>query len=150
MKKECEDMVKDNFTIYASSIDEMDSCRVWIGCRGILPFKSRSVVKITNNANGKKVYCEFYLIDKNYMENYNTRPKTVKIKPQQEVVVLNNWYRSRLCINETQKKYSLTIRSVNRVVGSVMLNSGHPQSIVRMAFWLGVLGAVLGFLGVIK
>lgn len=143
-------MVKEDYAIYASTCEEMDSCRVWVGNHGVLPFKSRSVVKITNNANGKKIYCEFYSIDKNYINNYNSKQKTVKIKPQQEVMVLNNWYRSKLGIDETKKKYSLTIRKVNRVIGSMMLNLGHPQSVVRMAFWLAGLSAVLGFLSLIK
>ena len=111
-------------------------------------FEERSVIKITNTKNKKSVYCEYLEVDDNFLNEYN-QPQRVRIDRTEPTVVMNAWYRKRLGGIETKQLYDLRIVSANHVLGKLMASLRHPQVVVRLAAWLGLISVALGILGVI-
>lgn len=109
---------------------------------------ARSTVKITNPANGNVVYCEALQIDKNFLCAYNQSPR-INIDNPQPALVINGWYRAALGGLLTQSEVSLSIRPSNCWWGKFKSCIDHPQIIVRVAAWLGVIGLFLGVVGLI-
>lgn len=62
---------------------------------------------------------------------------------------MNGWYRAQLGELETQHEYALDITPVDDCWGKLRACMDHPQIIVRVAAWLGVIGVALGVIGVI-
>jgi len=111
-------------------------------------FSMRSIVKIQNTENGKSVYCEALQIDKNFLRTYNQKPR-YNITDAKNTLVISGWYRAKLGDLQPQTDMPLVITSCNSWFGKFMACIHHPQIIVRVAAWLGLISAVLGLLGVI-
>ncbi|MDP2760949.1 MAG: hypothetical protein Q8O64_11200 [Sideroxyarcus sp.] len=109
---------------------------------------ARSIVKITNPANGNVVYCEVLQIDNNFLSAYNQSPR-INIDNPNTALVINGWYRASLGNLSTQSDVSLKIKSSNCWWGKFMACIGHPQVIVRVAAWLGAIGLILGIVGLV-
>ena len=124
----------------------MDMNQGWVWLTG-LGFVPRSIIKITNNANNKSVYCECLEIDENFTKEYNLSPR-VYIDPSEETAVINAWYRQRLGGIATKTNHDLQIVEANDWWGKFQANIGHPQIVVRLATWLAIISVALGFIGV--
>lgn len=109
---------------------------------------ARSIIKITNRANNKSVFCERLEIDDNFTREYNQPPR-IDINPSEETVVINAWYRKRLGGLATTTFHDLKIIEANDWWGKIRANTGHPQVVVRLGTWLGVISVALGFIGVL-
>lgn len=109
---------------------------------------ARSVVKIKNSANGKSVYCECLQIDQNFLREYNQSPR-ITINSPKEALVINSWYRAALGGLSTRSDVSLEIKPCNSWWGKFKACTHHPQTVVRVAAWLGLISVILGFMGAI-
>ena len=123
---------------------------------------ARCIVKITYRKNGRRrsVFCEALRIERNFKKRYNkdkTNPK-FKIPEHREEgdgssspMVMNHWYRAQLSPKdplETQQEYCFEIepcdRWYNRCYGKLRACMHHPQVVVRVGVWLGVISVLLG------
>jgi hypothetical protein len=132
------------YKVLAAMHADMNEGWVWLTGSGFVP---RSIIKITNKANNKSVFCERLEIDDNFTKEYNQRPR-VHIDPNEETAVINAWYRKRLGGIATKTSYDLQIDEANGWWGKFRANTGHPQVVVRLATWLAVISVALGVIGV--
>lgn len=137
-------MAQFTLTIYAAFKEDINSGWVWLAIPTLPP---RCVVKITNRVTSQSAYCEALQIDENYLTAYNQLPRKT-ISQASDALIVNEWYRTRLGCMQTQMAYSLEVESVNNPFGKLMACLQHPQVVVRLATWLGILGLALGFVGV--
>ena len=136
--------------IYAAPEDIIGEGFVWI-VKADLP--ARSIVKITNPSCNRSVFCEALQIEKNFLASYNQNSRLTITCPASSIV-MSAWYRARLGGLETQQDYLLEISAANNYWGKLLACMHHPQIVVRVAVWLGVISVALGvagvFLGVIS
>lgn len=118
---------------------------IWLKDATIPP---RSVVKITNLKTKKTIYCEALQIDNNFLKEYNQAPR-LNINNPSETIVINHWYRASLGGLATQEDAKLKIQICNSWYGKIKACTDHPQAVVRVAVWLGVIGILLGLIGLI-
>jgi len=135
---------KMKYRIYASLNDEINAGWIWIGTP-TLP--SRCIIRICNLANGKKVYCEALQIEDNFTNRYNKDGRCT-INDAKSSMVINAWYRKKLGDLATQTDQDLDITSADNWWGKVRSCVQHPQVIVRIGTWLGIISVGLGLLGV--
>jgi hypothetical protein len=107
----------------------------------------RSIIRITNKENGKRIFCECLQIDDNFLKEYN-QPHRISIKKDDNVIVMNEWYRRQLGGIEPKATHNLEICAANNFWGRFMASVGHPQVVVRLATWLALISVALGFIGV--
>ena len=131
--------------LFAALREDTQQGWVWLQDPGL---PARSIVKIKNTANGKIVYCESLQIDQNFLSAYNQSPRITITKPQ-DVIVINGWYRAALGGLSTQTDVSLNIKPCNSWWGKFKACTHHPQTVVRVAAWLGLISVILGFLGAV-
>jgi hypothetical protein len=120
----------------------------WIWVSG--PQLKRQIVRIVNTQTRMPVFCEYRLVDENFREYYNSRPRTMQIpaKPADENVVISHWYRCKLGIKETERSVDLAVTTTNWYqCASIRAGLQHPDAIVRLATYLGVISCALGILG---
>lgn len=130
--------------LFAALREDTHQGWVWLMDSSLPP---RSIIKITNPDNGKTAYCEAVQIDKNFLAIYNELPR-IKITDQQSALVIGNWYRATLGGLSTQEDVPLVVTPSNNCWGHFMACIHHPQTVVRVAAWLGLISVVLGLLGV--
>lgn len=124
-----------------------DTQQGWVWMRNAnLP--SRSIVRITNPANGRAIYCEALQIDSNFLMTYNQPPR-IHISNPENVLVINGWYRAALGGLSSQSEIPLDIKPYNSWWGKFQACTDHPQVIVRVASWLGAIGLFLGIVGLV-
>src|SRR5258708_4407361 len=131
--------------IYATLSDHLGEGFVWLAKPGLAP---RCVVKITNPQSNRTVYCEALQFDENFLTRYNQHPR-ITISNEEASIVMGSWYRARLGNLETQKDYPLEIVSANSWPAKLRMCVGHPQLVVRVAVWLGIISVALGGVGVL-
>lgn len=125
---------------------QMDINQGWVWLTGS-GFDQRSIVKITNKANNKSVYCERLEIDENFIKEYN-KSSRVNIDPKEETAVINAWYRKKLGDITTKASHDLLIVEANGWCGKLKANISHPQVVVRLATWLAFISVGLGIIGI--
>lgn len=118
---------------------------VWVAIKNSDP---RPIIRITNQADGKRIYCECLEIDNNYLNEYN-QPSRYQISNTESVVTMNDWYRKKLGNLEKNREYKLEIEEKNGPWGKLLACLHHPQTIVRVATRLGLWSVVLGGVGVL-
>jgi hypothetical protein len=130
------------FTIYAAKIQDMSQGWVWLGGHGELG--QRSIVRLSTAE--KTVYCELLKIDENFIRDYN-RPGEgrISITDGQSALVVGAWYRTRLGL-QTHTDADIEVKSANHLFGQIRACLDHPQVVVRLPTWLGILSAVLGII----
>lgn len=135
------------YKIFAALTEDINSGWVWLKnpeCQ------QRAIVLIKNPISNKGVFCEVLRIDDNFTKHYNLRGEGRKyILDDDNVLVINEWYRKLLGGLSTQSEYELAIMQYNNQWGNFMACIQHPQVVVRLATWLGVIGVALGVLGII-
>ena len=132
-----------NYTVYAALREDINTGWIWITNPAVA---SRSVVRVLNRENGKTVLCEALAIDANFLEIYNQSPR-LSIPVGTNAVVLNDWYRKKLGSIPTQSSADLIISVEDNLCGRIRACTNHPQIVVRLATWLGVIGVILGVVG---
>jgi hypothetical protein len=131
--------------VFAALENDVSTGLVWLAKTGGGP---RCVIRITNPSAGLAVYCEALIFEKNFLAKYNQPPR-VSIADQASSIVMGGWYRARLGGLETQKDYPLQITPCDGSWGKLRACIDHPQIVVRVAAWLGIVSVCLGFVGVI-
>ena len=129
--------------IYAALEDDMGEGFVWLQKTDLPP---RCIVKITNNQ--RSVYCETLQFDANFLKRYNHGPR-FNIGDTEHSIVMNGWYRARLGGLMTQGDYPLEIMAADSWRGKLLACMDHPQIVVRVAIWLGILSVALGVVGAV-
>ena len=157
-------MLAQNYKLYAALHEDIAEGFVWFEEK---QSSARCIVKITYSQNGRRrsVFCEALQIERNFLRRYNKDkvPKfTIEINKGGSFaspMVMSHWYRARLSPKEpltTQVEYCFEIvafdRLYNRWYGKLRACMHHPQVVVRVGVWLGVISVILGvlslFLGV--
>lgn len=105
----------------------------------------RCVIKITNLANTKIIYCEALQIDENFLKQYNQEPRYF-INTRNDTIVMSEWYRAGLGGISTNSDVELSIKPCQSFIGQYQASIHHPQTVVRLAARLGALGLILGLL----
>lgn len=131
--------------LFAATHDDAHQGWVWLQDARLT---ARCVVKITNPANGKSIYCEALQIDTNFLDNYNQSPRFTITDPASSLV-LSDWFRAKLGGLATQSDIPLTIKPNESWWGKFNTCTDHPQIVVRVASWLGAIGLFLGFVGLV-
>ena len=109
---------------------------------------ARSIIKITHPVNRKSIYCETLQMETNFLAAYNQSPR-ITINNPQSAIVINDWHRTNLGGLDTQEDVSLTIEPCNSLYGRFMACIHHPQAVVRVGAWLGLISIFLGFVGLV-
>lgn len=131
--------------IFAAREDDAHQGWVWLQ-DPTLP--TRGVVKITNPAAGRSVYCETLQIESNFLNQYNQPPRCTITDPK-NTLVIGAWYRAALGGIATQANVPLKIQTCDSWWGHYKASASHPQVVVRLATHLGVLGLILGLIGLV-
>jgi len=131
--------------LFAALREDTQQGWVWLEDSSLL---IRSIVKVKNFENGKSVYCEALQIDKNFLNNYNQSPRHT-ITDAKNALVISGWYRAKLGELKSQSDVPLAVTSCNSWFGKFMACTHHPQIIVRVAAWLGLISVGLGLLGLV-
>lgn len=131
--------------VFASTVEEAQQGWVWLLSPELPP---RSIVKLTNADTGKSVYCESLQIDNNFLFHYNKMPR-IKITSPRASIVMNGWYRSKLGNIAKQSTVEIMVSPADGFFGRFMACTHHPQVVVRVAAWLGLISIVLGAVGVL-
>ena len=149
-----------DYIIRAALRDEANDGWIWIE-----DFPSRSLVKISNKKNKRSVICQTRKLDQNFLNIYNVENHgRYEIKLGQGTIVMSEWYRDALGgFGTTGKgdpvgKVSLAVCLCRWPVWKQLrATSHHPDIVVRLGtrlgalgIWLGLLGAVLGFLSLFQ
>jgi hypothetical protein len=136
------------YTIYASLREEINSGWVWVN-NPPQEFKQRGVVCISRSDPRKKVYCEILRVDANYREYYNKTIDGVRktIEVDTTILIMSEWYRKKLGDLSTQSIYELQITEVDKLHGKLKACLHHPQVVVRVATWLGIISVIEGLIG---
>lgn len=129
---------------YASLDDDISEGFVWLQ-RPELP--ARCVVRIENPDGRHAVYCEALQIEANFLTKYNQTPRYHILVPT-SAIVMSSWYREKLGRLGTQEEYQLQITRSDAWWGKLRARMQHPQIVVRVAAWLGVVSVALGALSV--
>jgi hypothetical protein len=132
------------YKVLASTRTDMNEGWVWLSNRSYAP---RSIIKIKNKSNGAVVYCEALEIDDNFTQEYNQPPRC-NIDPADKTIIMNGWYRKRLGGIATKKSHDLEVSEANGFRGRFRASTEHPQVVVRLATWLGVISVALGIVGI--
>jgi hypothetical protein len=131
--------------IYASLDDHIGEGFVWLQ-NSDLP--ARCVVKITNPETKRVVFCEALQLEENFLKRYNQPPRYM-IKDPGSSIIMSGWYRIRLGGLQTQHEYALEVTEADSWCAKIRACLHHPQIVVRVAVWLGLVSVALGALGVI-
>lgn len=134
-----------NMRIYASLDDDIGEGFVWLRKAGL---PARGIVKITHTDSGRSLFCEALQFEDNFLQKYNQSPRFTIDNPESSVV-MNGWYRARLGGLQTQREYPLDIAQADSWRGKIRACMDHPQVVVRVAVWLGLLSVALGVVGVL-
>lgn len=133
------------YKVLAATHADINEGWIWISHH---KFANRTVIKILNKSNNAVVFCEALEIEENFQDYYN-QPNRVHINLNEKTIVMNNWYRKHLGGIETKKHHNLEVSVSDGWLGKIRANIGHPQVVVRLATWLGVMSVFLGGLGVV-
>lgn len=127
--------------VFAAQKEDIHQGLVWLLDSTL---KSRSIVRISNPATGKEVYCEAMQIDGNFLRNYRH-----PLQDPAHSIVMGGWYRAKLGNIPKQTEIELTVKACDTPWGKFRACLDHPQIVVRVAAWLGAISVGLGLLGAI-
>ena len=131
--------------IYASLAEDAQQGWIWSNYPNL---QHRSVIKITDTKTKRYVYCEILQIDQNFIRRYK-EARTHKIEKTEDAVVMSEWYRQILGYSTQETISTMNIKPANCCWGRFRACTHHPQVVVRVAAWLGLISVCLGMVGVI-
>jgi hypothetical protein len=135
-----------NYRVYASLFEHMNDGFVWLKRPDL---HTRSVVKITCSLAKSAVFCEALQLEENFLTQYNSSGLRAKIETPETSIVMSSWYRKRLGNLKTHHEYPLQIDIADSLWGKSRACMQHPQNVVRVAMWLGIVSVGLGALGLL-
>jgi hypothetical protein len=133
------------YRVLVALVHDVTEGLVWANTEGLDP---RSVIRIKNKLNGRKVYCECLEIDENFLEEYN-KPPRVFLQRDNNTIVMSEWYRKKLGGLRTKEEYDLSIKRSNNWWGQLCACLHHPQIVVRLAITIALMSACLRILSII-
>jgi len=131
--------------LFAALLDDAHQGWVWLQDPAL---PARSIVKITNTANGKSIYCEALQIERNFLTQYNQSPRYTITDPASSLVI-GAWHRHGLGGLRLQSDAQLSVQAANSWWGKFAACIDHPQIVVRLSAWLGGIGLILGVIGLV-
>jgi hypothetical protein len=144
---------KTDYIVRAALAEDTNDGWVWICGPSSKHLRSRTVVKMRCPNRCRSVYTEVRKIDHNFIQKYNQSPR-IPIVCERDTIVMAEWYRRALGINDTTEldNNTGTVQLIVTQTGllgwrSIRAACHHPDPVVRLGTRLGLLGAWLGFLG---
>jgi len=143
------------YTLLRSRRDELAEGWVWIRDRHVedLVRRRRPIAEVSHTSHGKvkRVYCEMVYADDNDLAALNA--SFLARKPDRRAVFMSSWYREKLGIewNHPPNKcvlLTIDLRRARSFSWQILACADHPQVVIRLATWLGLLGLGLGVIGV--
>jgi hypothetical protein len=149
-------VVQKSYRLYAALHEDIAEGFVWLKIDGI---PARCVVEIVNPTNNKSIFCEALQLEDNFLRRYK-RDTGAKIGEEDldSLLVVSYWYRERLGDRASPLKtyrtshadYPLRIwipdRWYSRLFGKLRACQQHPQVVVRVSIYLGLLSVSLGLI----
>jgi hypothetical protein len=139
------------YKIYSSINTESLESWIWTN-HDVTDFNN--FIQIKNVSNGKTITCFKRTIDDNFLRLYNDDKNRIQITPDDDVIIMNEYYRRKLEI-ETQKYYDLEIIKIKPYLRP-FANWNHPnlqvQFVNRLTFvsiLLGIISFLLGLISII-
>ncbi len=86
-------------------------------------------------------------IDENFLRVYNQHPRLPIAALGDDAIVMAGWHRSLLGGLQTGQDINLRLQERNSHWGKLRACLNHPQTVVRVGAWLGVVGLALGAIG---
>jgi len=160
------------YTLLRSRRDELAEGWVWLRDRDVHDQvrRRRPIAKVTHTLGGEEhvIHCEMVYADDTDIEAFADENKLEKCKvlsllgePDRRAVFMSSWYREKLGIERDHDKdkcvrltieltgtRSLLLRVTRGLLWQVYACADHPQVVVRLATWLGLVGLGLGVIGV--
>ena len=137
-----------SYKVLAALKEDINSPSIWVKDE---IFQRRTIAKITTE-NGKSIWVDVQIIDKNYIKNYNNNPNTIKINESDRLIIANQWYRDALGLKKKQS-HNLKIEPIRcswlfpfRQMQAALK---HPDSSIRICADLAIVSVFLGLLGLV-
>jgi hypothetical protein len=138
------------YRIFAALHEEATEGWVWLATPAVETHRL-IILRNLDLKSHPTVYCEARSIDDNFLRFYNERKHTSRIELENhgDVLILGDWYRQALGIPATGIEVDIEVRQPkNPFWPALRAGSQHPDTTVRLANRLGLLGVWLGLLGV--
>ena len=100
------------------------------------------------NINGNKTICYLRVIDANFIKNYG-KGDTFKLKETDSVLILNEYYRFKTGINNTNELTNIKITKCNWLKRNFVFELSHPNPYVRQNGKLTIISILLGLISII-
>ena len=97
------------------------------------------------NPNKKKIICYLRIIDNNFIKNYNLG-STNKIKKKDNTLIINEYYRNRLNVSQSNESYELKFKKCSSLKKFFSFDYLHPNPYVRQNSKLTILSIILGII----
>jgi hypothetical protein len=133
------------YTVYASIHSAARSGDIWHYEHNI---KTR-LIRVKPN-NGKTIIASNRIIDLNFENLYNSskRRKMLAINKIPEPIIMDEFYRKRLGIQETGVTVQLSVTPAKWYDGiSYLLR--HPNDAIMLASYVGIIGTIVGIISII-
>jgi hypothetical protein len=128
------------YTVFDALYEDLNEGYIWMDDPGV---ESRDIVKITNEENGRSIYCEVRQIDSNYQEQYHLKERTRQLDTDDTPVVLSTWYQDLLSVSAGET-VGLKVEEAWPIWGDLIASGrDHPELVARIATRLGVLSVLL-------
>jgi len=137
----------NSYIVRVSLAEDINAPYVWLSS---LPCKSREIVKLTNAANRKSVWCEVVLASDNYIDRYTNNDRTIGISHELPFMAANEWYREILGISKNEHaNIKITISWWPLFIRQLLASYKHPDNTIRLAADLAIVSVILGGVGLI-
>jgi len=155
------DVTVMNVEIRPALPEDHDSGSVWLTLPSSIPH--RSIVKITRQPDGERIYCEGLAIGFYFVERYNQRIKDkypeLELTPRfnesdrlllddqdEGLIFINAYYREKLGRPEQFRFVQLQVSRADGFWNHMRASFEHPQLGIRLSIKLGLWGLLLGSL----
>ncbi len=149
----CKNYMKENVKILASRKTDAMEGWAWI-CPTLIT--ENGFYKIINKSTKKEVTCYLRIIDDNYISEYKTG-NTLTLKKDDKSIVLNEFYRKKIGVENTNTKFSLEIKKAGWYFEYLSFEFSHPNPYVRqssrltlISFCIGIIALGLTLLTIIR
>lgn len=133
--------------VKASRFEDIASPFVWTVGMG---FTKKEIIRIKNKNNKKVVWVEVYNATKNFITNYNSRERVIKINEKQKTLVISEHYRDLLGLNRNEiNKIEVTDCKIPLPLKELLAAKYHPDANARLATRLAKLSLILGIISLI-
>jgi hypothetical protein len=88
-------------------------------------------------------------IDKNFVEKYKESKRKVNLSESKNTLVINEYYRTRLGIQETGTRITAKIKKCGFVKRNLLWNFTHPNPYVRHSSYMTLFSLIVGFVALI-